>query len=234
MNPILRELQRQLNDIAKQLDALQRQETLNALPSNMATYSGTPTADSLVYWAGAGTIEARTWDGVPGTISTHTHIEGDLFAGNDGANVARVRLGANANQAFLQHNRYYDGGASQQMDTSKPSWAITLESASDYLDIARSPAGSTTMASQMRVTTTGVGIGATTVGGKAHIDQASTTAAIPVLILDQADLSEEFIEFTSTVGAGNPIDTAAIGTYYGKIRVNVTGVGYKYLALYNT
>lgn len=79
----------------------------------------------------------------------------------------------------------------------------------------------------------GVG-GLTAPAAQLHVDQASTTAAVPVLLLDQADLSEEFIEFTATVGAGNPIDTAAIGTYYGKIRVNVTGVGYKYIALYNT
>jgi len=78
-----------------------------------------------------------------------------------------------------------------------------------------------------------MGAGATP-GGKLHIDQSSTTAAIPVLILDQADLSEEMIEFVTTVGAGNPIDTAAVGTYYGKVRVNVSGVGYKYIPLYNT
>jgi hypothetical protein len=79
-----------------------------------------------------------------------------------------------------------------------------------------------------------VGINAASASGQLHVDQASTTAAIPTLILDQADLSEEFIEFTSTVGAGNPIDTAALGSYYGRIRVNVTGVGYKFIPLYNT
>lgn len=75
-----------------------------------------------------------------------------------------------------------------------------------------------------------------TVAGLAqlHVDQASASGVIPVLLLDQADLSEEFIELTTTVGAGNPIDAAAIGTYYGKMRVNVTGVGYKYIALYNS
>lgn len=78
----------------------------------------------------------------------------------------------------------------------------------------------------------GMGIAAPT--GKAHIDQSSTTAAIPVLVLDQADLSEEMIEFVTTVGAGNPIDTAVVGSYYGKVRVNVAGVGYKYIPLYNT
>ena len=69
--------------------------------------------------------------------------------------------------------------------------------------------------------------------GQMHVDQASTTAAVPVLILDQADLSEEFIEFDSTVAAGNPIDTAAVGTYYGKVRVSVNGT-FKYMALYNS
>ena len=62
--------------------------------------------------------------------------------------------------------------------------------------------------------------------------QPSETGAQPVALFGQADLSEEFFEFTTTVGAGNPIDTAGIGAYYGKARVMVTGVGYKVLALY--
>ena len=78
-----------------------------------------------------------------------------------------------------------------------------------------------------------VGIGTTLPAGKVHIDQASTTAAIPVLVLDQADLSEEFIQFDTTVGAGNPVDTAALGTYYGKARVSVNGT-MKFVALYNS
>lgn len=66
-----------------------------------------------------------------------------------------------------------------------------------------------------------------------HIEQQSTTAAIPTLRLKQADLSEEFIRFDTTVGAGNAIDTAALGAYYGKVRVYVEGVGAKWLALYD-
>src|SRR3990167_11072582 len=42
-----------------------------------------------------------------------------------------------------------------------------------------------------------------------HVDQSSTTAAIPVLTLDQADVSEELIEFVTTIGTGNAIE--AIG-----------------------
>lgn len=78
-----------------------------------------------------------------------------------------------------------------------------------------------------------VGIGVTVPLAKTHIDQSSTTATIPVLSLDQADLSEEFINFITTIGAGNPIDTAALGTYYGKARVAANGT-FKFVALYNS
>lgn len=51
-----------------------------------------------------------------------------------------------------------------------------------------------------------VGVGPTVPTAKLHVDQASSTAAIPVLILDQADVSEEMIEFVSTIGVGNAIE----------------------------
>lgn len=73
---------------------------------------------------------------------------------------------------------------------------------------------------------------ATGTGATLAVWQSNATAALPVLDLLQADLSEEFINFKTTVGAGNPIDTAALGSYYGKIRVAVNGT-FKYLALYN-
>lgn len=57
----------------------------------------------------------------------------------------------------------------------------------------------------------GIGIAAAILA-KAHVDQASATAAIPVLYLDQADISEEMIEFNTTIGVGNAIE--AVG---GKI-----------------
>ena len=55
----------------------------------------------------------------------------------------------------------------------------------------------------------GIGIGLTGHLGKFHVDQFSTTGAIPVLYLDQADVSEEMIEFNTTIGTGNAIE--AIG-----------------------
>jgi hypothetical protein len=63
--------------------------------------------------------------------------------------------------------------------------------------------------------------------------QMGTTAAIPVLTLSQVDLSEEFINFTAAVDtASNPVNTGALGSYYGRARVSVNGT-FKWLALYN-
>jgi hypothetical protein len=57
-----------------------------------------------------------------------------------------------------------------------------------------------------------VGIGTTSPSAKLHVDQASTTAAIPVLYLDQADISEEMIEFNTTIGVGNAIEAVGAKT----------------------
>ncbi len=78
-----------------------------------------------------------------------------------------------------------------------------------------------------------VGIGDTTPDGKLDVVQGSTTAAIPTLELEQTDLSEEFINFVTTVAVNNPVDaTTAVGTAYARLRVAVNGT-FKYIQLYN-
>lgn len=47
---------------------------------------------------------------------------------------------------------------------------------------------------------------------RCFIKQSSTTAAVPVLILDQADISEEMIEFNTTIGVGNAIEAVGAKT----------------------
>lgn len=78
-----------------------------------------------------------------------------------------------------------------------------------------------------------VGIGIALAGhlGKLHVDQVSLTGAIPTLYLDQADLSEEFIEFAAVIGTGNPIEAVAAKAMTPShfIRVDVAGVGHLYL-----
>ena len=71
-----------------------------------------------------------------------------------------------------------------------------------------------------------VGIGTSAPGAKCHIDQSSTTGAIPVLTLDQADVSDGFINLvgTSAASATGPISTwhaggAEIEGYY-RIEIN--------------
>lgn len=78
-----------------------------------------------------------------------------------------------------------------------------------------------------------IGIGTAAPAGKTHIAQTSTTAAIPVLYLDQDDLSEEFIEFDATVGAGNPVEEVAATTFTPThyVRCSIPGVGMRYLQL---
>lgn len=48
--------------------------------------------------------------------------------------------------------------------------------------------------------------------GKLHVDQNDVAGAIPALVLDQADLSEEMTKFITTIGTGNPIEAVAAKT----------------------
>lgn len=57
-----------------------------------------------------------------------------------------------------------------------------------------------------------VGIGTTNPTARLHIDQSSPTAVKPVLLLDQADISEEMIEFNATIGIGNAIEAVGAKT----------------------
>lgn len=218
--------------------------------STVPRYSGTPTAGAITYWTGAGTVahasygtaDVTRYSGAPtaGKLAYWTAAGTVAASGSAGYDSTNNRLGigrTNPDEAIEAYHatssvriQAYraDSGVKCQLIAGASFGVFGTGSNHDL-------AFFTNAADVGRFTTGGnFGVGVTTVSGKVHVDQSSTTAAIPVLILDQADLSEEFIEFTSTVGAGNPIDTAAVGTYYGKIRVNVTGVGYKYIPLYNT
>jgi hypothetical protein len=67
--------------------------------------------------------------------------------------------------------------------------------------------GNNSLSERMRINNAGdMGIGVTTILAQLHVDQKSTTAAQPVLLLDQADISEEMIKFVTTIGVGNAIE----------------------------
>jgi hypothetical protein len=65
------------------------------------------------------------------------------------------------------------------------------------------------------------------------LNQNNVTNALPVIRMQQSDLSEEYFDFRTTVATGNPVNTTALGTYYGRVRVAVNGT-IRWLALYNT
>lgn len=77
-----------------------------------------------------------------------------------------------------------------------------------------------------------VGILDTAPAGVLEVNQTSTTAAVPTMQLVQSDVSEEFINFSATPGATNACSTAALGTYFGKVRVGFNGV-LRWLPVYN-
>lgn len=68
----------------------------------------------------------------------------------------------------------------------------------------------------------GLGLAAPT--GKLHIDQSDATGAEPVLVLDQADVSEELVEVVSAEGAGQAIDeTSSLGVLAGLMKWTING-----------
>ena len=78
-----------------------------------------------------------------------------------------------------------------------------------------------------------LGIADETPDAMLDVNQNSTTAAIPTLVLQQSDLSEEFINFESTIGTGNPIIASSTATTFShKIRIAVNG-SFKWLYAYN-
>lgn len=76
-----------------------------------------------------------------------------------------------------------------------------------------------------------LGVGITSPTGKLHVNQSSTTAAIPTLHLEQDDVSEEMFRFTGqaaadvltqTLVAGATVTTATKAAF---VRVNVQDEG---------
>ena len=81
-----------------------------------------------------------------------------------------------------------------------------------------------------------VGIGVSSPAAKMEIDQSSTTGAIPVLELDQADVDQPFIKFdgdSASDTSKNITTDTSIGDLTGYIRINVEGTD-RWLAFYAT
>lgn len=79
----------------------------------------------------------------------------------------------------------------------------------------------------------GVGKGLTSPLAQFHVDQESLTGAKPVLLLDQADISKEMIEFVTTIGTNNPIEAVGAKTLTTThfVRCTIPGGLTRYFAL---
>jgi len=122
-------------------------------PHQDVTTTADPTFNTITTTAEA---NLGGWTGMPSPISTHSNIAGDLFCGNTGVDTARFRMSSNATKGFLQFNRYWDGSAPQQMDASKSTFTITMDSGvSDYMFIGHSPAGDTTLSTLFQISGSG-------------------------------------------------------------------------------
>lgn len=66
---------------------------------------------------------------------------------------------------------------------------------------------------RMRVASDGTAIGTTATSlAQLFVSQASTTAAKPPLLINQSDVSEEMLEFSTTIGVGNAIEAVGAKT----------------------
>lgn len=83
----------------------------------------------------------------------------------------------------------------------------------DSTDTVKVNYGTSSAVAHISVNSSGdTGIGTDTISAQLHVDQSSPTGAQPVLYLDQADVSEEMIEFNTTIGTGNAIEAVGAKT----------------------
>jgi len=103
------------------------------------------------------------------------------------------------------------GLAIRQNDAPTFGYDFRMTSNSD-LEFTRVNAGSSTILMYMFYNSSVIGFHEATPGASVHITQASTSGAIPVLALNQTDVSEEMMEFITTIGTGNAIEAIAAKT----------------------
>jgi hypothetical protein len=198
--------------------------------NGLSIYSGTfpsvalanPSGHWLMYTVGT---NLYLWNSVNSLNRVVFEAGGDVGIGTD-VPTEKLCVAGNINAGFGTPNNVY-----VQYQTNSRMWlsGIGHTDGDDKFIIHDSTVG----LSRLVVDTNGlVGIGTSSPSGKVSI-VVNDAAAIPGIEITQNDLDQDFIEFKSSVGAGSPIDTAAVGTYYGKIRVAANGT-FRYIPLYNT
>ena len=159
---------------------------------------------------------------IKGANNTDTH---QLILRDLSSSTVYLHAGQFANSSYIASNYFYNGGHTTDDATLASSMLVM---ASGVITLSTATASATpSMTEALRVHASGrTSVGTTTDSGQLTIDQSSSTAAIPVLSLDQADLSEGFIDFVGTSAASStgPISTWTTGnTVQGHFAVEING-----------
>lgn len=90
----------------------------------------------------AAQVDIGGWTGKPGDVTGAVLNVGgvgggDIFFGNTGAGVARMRFGANAAQGFMEWNVYYNGSGLKSVDNTRPSYEIMMDSITDQFQFKK-------------------------------------------------------------------------------------------------
>lgn len=182
--------------------------------SELSASDGSPDAALSVDTSGKVGIGTASPDG---TVHAHTATAGVVAANTDADDLV-VENDANGGIHILVPDAS-DANIMFGSPTDNTGALLSWNHTSNLFRIFTNKAGADitfetgNSAEAIRILDSGnVGIGITAPAAQLHVDQASTTGAVPVLYLDQADLSEEMIEFNTTIGTGNAIEAIAAKT----------------------
>lgn len=161
-------------------------------------------------------LDVGGWIGIPADVAAAVFNVGgagggDVFFGNTGAGVGRLRMSSNANQGFIEWNMYYNGSGLKSIDATKASYELDMNAVSDAIFFRRyapsggflgSPATLLTLAGNGRV-----GIGTTSPASTLHVVGdvfASGTISGGNVIANYQDLAE-WVPATSELEPGTVV-----------------------------
>ena len=171
-------------------------------------FFATADANDIAFFVN-GSLETMTFK-KDGKIGVHNNAPDVLFHILEGSAELRIET-ADATDPVLS---FKTTNTAHQIDIS-----LDEDAAIDVLSIAG--------ALYVDSTNSRVGVGIAAPLAKTHIDQSVSDAAIPVLTLDQADISEGFVNFIGSDRGVIPGATNSVGS----VRVELGGVVYR-LSLY--
>ena len=138
-----------------------------------------------------------------GTTSPQDLLHVSRNVGNSSGGLTLENIYGSGWGSTLGFTTNLSGASPTRYNTAQIKSENTASNGGGYIAFSTPTAGAmTTVSEAMRIIQGNVGIGITAPLAKLHIDQATSDAAKPVITLDQADVSEEFIRFIGTSANG--------------------------------